>query len=125
MKSEFKLSYLKAKKLQSSANSEVNMVLRQQYALKMLELLREGKRIVNIDESWLNETSFIRKTWGQRSGQGNAKLNSISPRLSLIAALDTEGHIWFTLSHANTDSNMMALFLNSLVKQFDNEFPGW
>ena len=68
MKREFKLSFLKSKKLFPSANSDRNMVLRQQYGLKMLELLSEGKRIINIDETWLNETSFIHKTWGHMQG---------------------------------------------------------
>ena len=43
----------------------------------------------------------------------------------MIAALDTDGQLWFTLSHANTDSNMIALFLNSLTKVLDQERPGW
>ena len=43
----------------------------------------------------------------------------------MIAALDTEGHVWFTLSHANTDSNMIALFLLSLTQHLDTESPGW
>ena len=72
--------------------------------------------MINIDETWLNETSFVRKTWGQRQGQGNYQLISVSPRLSMITALDSEGRVWFTLSHANTDSNMMTLFLLFLTK---------
>ena len=43
----------------------------------------------------------------------------------MIAALDTDGRIWFTLSHANTDSKIMTLFLQSLTKVLDNETPGW
>ena len=43
----------------------------------------------------------------------------------MITALDTEGQVWFTLSHANTDSNMMALFLRSLDNQLERESPGW
>ena len=43
----------------------------------------------------------------------------------MIAALDTEGRIWYTLSHANTDSNMMTLFLHALIKKLDTETPGW
>ena len=44
------------KKVQTSAihlNSEKNLVLRQQFSLKCLELLRQGKIILNIDETWL------------------------------------------------------------------------
>ena len=51
--------------------------------------------------------------------------NSVIPRVSVIAALDTEGNIWFTLSHANTDSNTMALFLQYLTQALDSEIPGW
>ena len=90
-----------------------------------MQLLRDGKRVINIDETWLNETSFVRRTWGKRQGQGNYPLNSVSPRLSMIAALDTESRVWFTLSHANTDSNTMAAFLHSLKRQLDFEIPGW
>ena len=125
MRSEFKLSYKRAKKLHPSVNSDKNIVLRQQYALVMLRLLSQGKRIINLDESWLNETSFIRKTWAERNGDGNASLHTVSPRVSMIAALDTNGNTWFTLSQANTDSNMIALFLHSLTKHLDKESPGW
>ena len=43
----------------------------------------------------------------------------------MIAALDTDGRVWFTLSHANTDSNIMALFLQNLKATLDQESPGW
>ena len=91
----------------------------------MLDLLVKKKRIINIDETWIGETNFMRKTWSQRDGQGNSTLNAVQPRVSMIAALDTEGMTWYTLSHANTDSNMMALFLLSLKKTLDQEIPGW
>ena len=80
----------------------------------MLDLLVKKKRIINIDETWIGETNFMRKTWSQRDGQGNSTLNAVQPRVSMIAALDTEGMAWYTLSHANTDSNMMTLFLHHL-----------
>ena len=43
----------------------------------------------------------------------------------MIAALDTDGHIWFALSQAKTNSNMIALFLSSLKRALDAETPGW
>ena len=91
----------------------------------MLKVLNNGERIINIDETWINQTSHTRRTWAQKDGRGNISLHSVSPRLSMIAALDTEGHVWFTLAHANTDHNMMALFLLSLTKALDNETPDW
>ena len=43
----------------------------------------------------------------------------------MIAAVDTDGRCWFSLSHANTDSNMIALFLHNFTKILDQETPGW
>jgi hypothetical protein len=125
MRQDLKLSFVKTKKLNPQANSDRALVLRQQYALEMMKQLSLERRVINIDESWINETSFTRKTWSERDGRGNTQLNSVSPRLSLIAAIDTDGRVWFILSHANTDSNMMALFLHSLSKTLDRETPGW
>lgn len=63
--------------------------------------------------------------WAKKTGNGNTRLNAISPRLSMIAALDTNGLVWFCLSHANTDSDVMALFLKHLTAELDADSPGW
>ena len=91
----------------------------------MLELLAQKKRVVVIDETWLNESSYVRKTWAPRDGTGNIVLRTISPRISMIAALDTDGRAWFSLSHANSNSDMMVLFLQHLTQALDSETPGW
>ena len=114
MRNDCNLSFIKAKKLSVGTNTEKSRVLRQQYALRMLPLLESKTRIINIDETWLNESSFIRKAWAPRNGLGNVKLNTVTPRLSMIAALDTEGRVWFSLSHSNTDSNVTITFLHNL-----------
>ena len=46
-------------------------------------------------------------------------------RISLIAALDTEGQVWATLTQANTDTEVMTTFLRYLARQLDSESPGW
>ena len=43
----------------------------------------------------------------------------------MIAALDNNGNVWFSLAHATTDRDVIALFLNQLVKMLDAEEPGW
>ena len=43
----------------------------------------------------------------------------------MIADLDTNGRLWFALSHANTDSDVMAAFLKHLSKTLDLEETGW
>ena len=36
----------------------------------MFELLGEGKHIINVDESWINETNFTRKMWTPSNSTG-------------------------------------------------------
>ena len=43
----------------------------------------------------------------------------------MIAALDTDGRVWYTLTQVNTDSNIVTLFLHSLIETLDLESPGW
>ena len=69
----------------------------------MFSILISTNRIVNIDETWINETNFSRKAWLQTSSPGTEPLKPVSPSLSMIAALDTEGQVYFALSHAATD----------------------
>ena len=49
----------------------------------------------------------------------------MSPRLTLIAALDTDGRVYFTLTHANTDSDVMLVFMRYLMIQLDREDSDW
>ena len=65
LKEELGLRYRKTKKIPLQANSQRCKVLRQQYALTLLSLLDQGKRVIQVDETWLNETNFTRKTWNR------------------------------------------------------------
>jgi transposase-like protein len=125
LRQDCQLGFVRAKKFYPQANSARCRVLRQQYALEMFKLLEQGKRVVNIDETWLNETTYVRRAWAPKDGSSNVPLHTVTPRLSMIAALDTDGRVWFALAHANSDSNMMALFLLELTKLLDAELPGW
>ena len=77
----------------------------------MLELLKQGKRIINIDESWISETEYRKRMWAPNTAPCTITDRAVTPRLALIAALDTDGRIFFTMNHANTDSDVIILFL--------------
>ena len=91
----------------------------------MLPLLEKGTRILNIDESWLNETNFVRKIWCPPQSPATVQTRPISYRIALIAALDTEGCIYYSLTQANTDQNVMLVYLQYLVEQLDLSRPSW
>ena len=77
----------------------------------MLPLLAEGKRILNVDESWLNEDNFIRRIWCPGQAPATVSAKAVNPRVSLIAALDTDGRVFYSLTQANTDQKVMLVFL--------------
>ena len=78
-----------------------------------------------MDESWLNGTRFIRRIWVPTNAPGTFTDKQVNPRISLLTALDTEGKIWFSLTQANTDADVMVTFLRHLVRRLDLESPGW
>ena len=91
----------------------------------MLEFLKSGKRIINVDETWLNQSNFVRKAWFTSSATATIPLRAITPTLSMIAALDNEGRIYFSLNHSSTDQDVFMVFMRYLVRQLDQDTPGW
>jgi len=49
----------------------------------------------------------------------------VSPRISFIAALSTDGEIYFSLTQVNTDAEVKQLFLTELAATLDLERPLW
>ena len=97
MKKEMGMSFKKVKAVSTHANSIPNRVCRQQFALKFIELLQEGKTILNIDETWVGMADFRRMKW-QPAGSTNsvAKLQ-VQPRISMITGIDSNGHVYLSL----------------------------
>ena len=91
----------------------------------MLNLLLENKRIINIDETWIAEIDYSRKMWCPSKAPCTVAEKTIGIRHALIAALDTDGQVSFTLTHANTDSDVMLSFLRRLDIVLSNETPDW
>jgi len=85
----------------------------------MIDTLLLPVRIINIDETWLNETSFLRKMWCPSYSPATVALKSVSPRISMIAALDNEGGVYYSLTQANTDQNVMMVYLQYLIGKLD------
>ena len=56
------MSYRKVVHIPLTANSDMNLVLRQQWALRYLELLQNDKVILSIDETWVSGSLFEAKS---------------------------------------------------------------
>ena len=123
LKSHFDLRFHKVKRIPFQGNSERSLVIRQQSAKKLLELLEQGFRIVNVDESWINEVDFQRRKWHSKTETNSLPRKSVHPRLSLIAALDNRGSLYMALTTINTTSEVVCLFVKQLVDALELEDP--
>ena len=63
MKFDFHMSYEKIKKIPFKGNSERCKVLRFLYPQKMLQLLHDVYRCVNIEQTWICESDFRHHKW--------------------------------------------------------------
>ena len=106
------MTYRKVKFVPCQTNSDRNLVMRHLCARKLLTLLKSGTRILNIDQSWLNEAEFRRRKWCPRSESNSVKQWAVRPRVSLFVAIDTEGRIYFSISIVPTDSEVFCLFIS-------------
>ena len=119
------MRYRVLKKVQFQGNSERCLVMRMLYAKKMFELLEQGKRIINIDETWLPHLDFRCKKWRQRGEQNTVSTKSLAHRVNMIAALDTDGRLYLSLTQFNTDSDVMLMFLSRLAHLLSQEKSDW
>ena len=71
MRDDLGMRYKKIKAASLHANSVKNLVLRQQFGLKLLEQLEEKKTILNVDQSWLGITDFRRQKWCPANGHNS------------------------------------------------------
>ena len=91
----------------------------------MIELLQSGKRILNVDESWLSQGSFFNRRWLGTDCPATISYKLISPRLAVLAALDTDGRGFYALTQANTDSDVFMMFMSCLCRKLDSELVDW
>ena len=119
------LKYKKIKKVAYQGNSERSMVLRQQFSMKLLELLESGKRVLNIDETWISGMRFISRKWREHGSTNSIAEKFVQPRVSLIVAMDTEGEVYASFTQVNTDAEVFRLYISNLARQLDADRPHW
>ena len=93
--------------------------------MKLLELLEQGFRVINIDESWLNEVDFQRRKWHDRTESNSLPKKTVFPRLSLLAAIDNRGSLYMAITTVNTTSEVVCLFVKQLVNALELEDPSF
>ena len=81
----------------------------------MLSLLESGATILNIDETWLPHLDFRSRKWRARGEPNSVSTRSFSHRVNMIAAIDTNGRLYLSLTQQNTDSDLWGMFISRLA----------
>lgn len=119
------LRFKKVHRIAFKGNAEKNLVLRQQFGIRFLELLQSGKRVINVDETWIVDTQFIRSKWQEKGSNHSQAAKKVTPRIAMILAFDNYGEVYFALTQVNTDADVVKMFLSQLSSRLDVERPGW
>ena len=115
LKDQYGLSFRRPPKVARQSNTDKAIAARVMYAEKMLSLLQQGKTIINMDESWISTTDFIRQSWSRPDQPSNVDYKPLGYRVSLILAIDSRGKLYCALSEANSSSETTKLFLKGLT----------
>jgi len=116
MREDLGMRWRKVRQISLWENSLKNLVLRQQFAIKLIELSLQKQRIINIDETWLGMEDFRKMKW-QAPGTPNSVAKKLwQPRISLLVALDNFGESYVAISQSNTNTNVITLFIRDLVR---------
>lgn len=51
--------------------------------------------------------------------------NQVTPRISLLMAISTDGELYAALTQVNTDHKVFCLFMSQLAKKLSKEDPDW
>ena len=51
--------------------------------------------------------------------------HQVTPRISLLMAISTDGKLYAALTQVNTDHKVFCLFMSQLVKKLSKEDPDW
>ena len=117
------MSYRVVKPISWFENSVKSKILRQQFALVFLGINLEHKVILNCDQTWLAMSDFRRRKWRPHRHTNSVAKLTVSPRVSVIAAMDTEGEVYISLLQSNTNGEIMILFFKHLIKKLDDVSP--
>ena len=89
----------------------------------MLKLIQQGKRIINVAETWIAGLTFIYRKWRAPGTSNTVPVKQVQPRVALIAACDSEGDFYLSFTQVNTDADVMQLYLSQLVLELERDRP--
>jgi hypothetical protein len=81
--------------------------------------LKAGTEVFNIDESTIRSTDHRRRGWAQAKNWILVSKALRLPQISIIAAVSSNGRVFFTINQGKTTSLTFLLFLSKLCLLLD------
>lgn len=137
---EIELSYNQARKIFSTSlklkwkrirgndsyvKTEVNVMLRKEFALQVIEVIRRGSIILNYDESAILSTSNRNFSWDRRGSTCQRAVGKKISGLSILLAVSSTGGLHFQFLDGNNNKGSVAAYFISLALSLDQSSPGW
>ena len=97
MKKDLGMRFKKIQSVSVRTNSEKNLVLRQQFAVNLIQVLNSGKRVLNVDQTWLGMSDFRKMKWRPKDSTNSIPKLSMLPRITMFVGLDTDGEVYLSL----------------------------
>jgi transposase InsO family protein len=125
LKQDLDFRYRPIKRIAFRANHLRSLILRQRFAVSLIDQLLRGVTVINCDETWINMKDYTRRRWRRRGETNSSNIQDVNPRIALISAIDNHGQCYFSLTQVNTDSEIKVLFLIHLAAKLDIDRPDW
>ena len=87
--------------------------------------IANNKIIVNFDESALDLTCYLRRGWGKTGTQLYLRNTYRLSRFNIIAAVTSNGKVYYSVNRGNNNEYTCWNFLLSLCLILQREDPGW
>ena len=70
-------------------------------------------------------SDFRRMKWQPAGSTNSVPKLQLSPRISMITGIDTNGQVYLSLLQSNSNTRIMAIFFHKLVAVLDKERADW
>ena len=71
--------------------------------MKLLNQNLEDKVLLNLDETWLGMSDWRRRKWQAPEGTNSVAAFQMTPRVTMLTAVDTLGNVYLALAQSNSN----------------------
>ena len=90
--------YKRIRKIPFLGNTLRCFVLRQHYGIFMINQLASDVRVINLDQTWINDLEFRRQKWRKRGFVNSVLFHQVAPKIAVQMAICTQGKVYCALS---------------------------